>query len=329
MKINSCLLTLCILSFLWVDSYAQETKVEKKNGLTTVTFNTPKGKVTVTLPEKTHAGDVISGTVIAEPKGKNKKQKTKNKNVLNGYVVELVKKKNPVKKEKVTWKIPGVCKKNEIPLILRNEKGEVLRSGLLSVIEKTKDDPVLKALNGTDFQIPGYLRGGEPEMISGIFDGDLQNSSIIIDEKEIEILAESPSEIFFKAPSDIKGKALVDVFENDKKLREEVNVIHLNMEAKRLSLRKGEQTTVSIEISGIEKLNCEIPLCISNLSSENIKLDGGDYQMMFIKPASIRGKNSFRIETGVKAIGSGGFSISAEILPFKRAAYFSSQEAGN
>lgn len=329
MKIISCLFILFFLSFLCVNTHAQETKVKKKNGLTTVIFETPKGKVTVTLPEKTHAGDVISGTVIAEPKGKNEKQKKKNKNILNGYVVELEKKKDPVKKEKVTWKIPRVLDKAKTDLLLKNEKGMVLRKIALPVIESPRNGSLSGTLSTIDYQIPEYFRGGEPELITGIFDGDLGNTKVILDGEEIEILAESPSEIFVITPEETNGKVLIDLHENELSVKREINVIHLEMEAKRLSLRKGDKTTVSIEVAGIENLDCEIPLSISNLSSDNIELDGGDYQMMFIKPASIRYKKSFRIETGVKAISSGGFSISAEILPFKRNAYFSSQAEGN
>lgn len=48
--------------------------ITSQKGLTTVTFNVPEGKITIYLPDDIRSGDIISGTVSAEPGGKNAKQ---------------------------------------------------------------------------------------------------------------------------------------------------------------------------------------------------------------------------------------------------------------
>lgn len=53
-------------------------QVVTANGLRTVNFGTLNGQVTVNLPDDMRAGDTISGTVIAEPKGQTPEQRTKN-----------------------------------------------------------------------------------------------------------------------------------------------------------------------------------------------------------------------------------------------------------
>jgi len=58
-------------------------------GLHTSTFITPQGNVIVNLPDDMRAGDTISGTVVAEPKGQTPEERTKNLTELNGYVIEL------------------------------------------------------------------------------------------------------------------------------------------------------------------------------------------------------------------------------------------------
>ena len=58
---------------------------EVANGLSTTSFSTPRGKVQVNLPEDIAAGDTISGTVIAEPEGKDRKEQTRNQGELNGH----------------------------------------------------------------------------------------------------------------------------------------------------------------------------------------------------------------------------------------------------
>ena len=82
-------------------AHAQETstkpdikaKVETKDGLETVAFDTINGMVQVNLPDDMAASDTISGTVVTEPKSENKEEIASNQDELNGYVVEIVKTK--------------------------------------------------------------------------------------------------------------------------------------------------------------------------------------------------------------------------------------------
>ena len=60
-----------------------------RNGLQIVTFDTLQGRVIVNLPDDMRAGDTISGTVMAEPKGQTPEERAKNQTELNGYVIEL------------------------------------------------------------------------------------------------------------------------------------------------------------------------------------------------------------------------------------------------
>ena len=51
---------------------------EVSGGLRTVTLATPRGDIKVSLPDDLNAGDTISGTVVAEPKGKDEKERKSN-----------------------------------------------------------------------------------------------------------------------------------------------------------------------------------------------------------------------------------------------------------
>lgn len=50
-------------------------KPEVSGGLRTITLTTPRGDIKVNLPGEISAGDTISGTVVAEPKGKDEKER--------------------------------------------------------------------------------------------------------------------------------------------------------------------------------------------------------------------------------------------------------------
>jgi len=69
--------------------------VEAANGLTIVTFALDPGTIIVNLPDDLRAGDTISGTVVAEPKGQTPEERAKNMTELNGYVIELEPPKKP------------------------------------------------------------------------------------------------------------------------------------------------------------------------------------------------------------------------------------------
>ncbi|MBX9691119.1 MAG: hypothetical protein K2Z81_01975 [Cyanobacteria bacterium] len=64
-------------------------------GLNTTTFETPKGKINVNLPEDMEAGDELTGTVVAEPAGKSEQEKEEAGDELSGYVVEIKNAKQP------------------------------------------------------------------------------------------------------------------------------------------------------------------------------------------------------------------------------------------
>jgi hypothetical protein len=90
----------------------QNARVETGGGLQTVTFDTPPGLIRLYLPDDMRAGDTISGTVVAEPKGQTPEERTRNLTELNGYVIELETPKkpdgtsNPKVKAEVTAPIP-------------------------------------------------------------------------------------------------------------------------------------------------------------------------------------------------------------------------------
>ena len=69
--------------------------VTATNGLKTISFNTDSGRVIVNLPDDMRAGDTISGTVKADPKGQTPEERTKNMAVLTGCVIEIEPPKKP------------------------------------------------------------------------------------------------------------------------------------------------------------------------------------------------------------------------------------------
>ncbi len=294
----------------------KKTNVEtkEKNGLNTTTFSTPNGTVTVFLPDNAYAGDIISGTVIAEPKGKNERQITKNKNILNGYVVDMADKKADVKDKRGKFKLPPKVLTGLIPLILLNKNGKKIASADLPVNELPRDIPIPDKLVEGDFTVPPYVTSGGFDKVEGFFDGAFDNSGIKIGDEDVDLIAESPDALFFETPEGMDGVTEITVTEGDLSFTEKVNVLNMNISAEKLNLGKGEQTTVSIHVSGLNDLEMAIPLLIVNLSFGTITMEGGNEQEVMIHPEEVSPEGEWVHQFSVTAIHAGPFSILAEIL---------------
>ena len=76
------------------------------NGLYITTFTTPQGVIKVNLPDDMAAGDTISGTVTAEPTGKNDAERVQNLAELKRHVLVVEGQQTLVGAGTFSWSIP-------------------------------------------------------------------------------------------------------------------------------------------------------------------------------------------------------------------------------
>ena len=127
----------------------------------------------VSLPDDIRAGDTISGTVIAEPKGKDAKEKKENLDRLDAYVVDIANRSAKVSSGKIeNIKLPDGAQNAE--LILSDEKGKQLARALMALGR-------LAAAGASDrFSFPELGQSGMPFPINGSFDGNSANTTVKI-----------------------------------------------------------------------------------------------------------------------------------------------------
>ncbi|MDQ6785507.1 MAG: hypothetical protein M3033_01625 [Acidobacteriota bacterium] len=153
-------------------------RTENQGGLTTTTFDTLVGTVTVNLPDDLAAGDTISGTVIAEekkqaiPRDQAKNEVPANQSAsmdeLSGYVVEVATQETPMKQQggnlidfckdpaqKQDEHSVSVCKKwsipegvSKIPVVLKNREGKIVSRAEVPVA------PKVNQISGLKFDTP-------------------------------------------------------------------------------------------------------------------------------------------------------------------------------
>ncbi len=230
--ICTALLTLSAVSVL----HAEETpakpdvkaKVESKDGLETVAFDTINGMVQVNLPDDMAASDTISGTVVTEPKKENKEEIASNQDELNGYVVEIVKTKEVKEPIAKSGEVPGA------PVIADDcphvKPKKDTPSGFTCGIAPTAATVIIALISPTGEQVcqqevpckpkapakpmtctfPPQGTCEKPLQIKGPCDGRSANSSIKINGTSCTMLAESPRQQICKPPKGCVGTGPIE-----------------------------------------------------------------------------------------------------------------------
>lgn len=286
---------------------------EQDNGLLTTTFKTSKGDVTVYLPGDIYAEDVISGTVLCEPKGKNEKQIEKNGNVLNGYVVELEDKKETVEKKKMNWEIPATITGGIVPLVLKDLKGKEIGKAEIPANNSPRHVDIPEIPGEGDYSFPPYSQTGQTGRIPGYYDGLFDNTNLEIDDEAVILLAESPGNLYFETPSNLSGPADIVLREGSVTVQDRMHILDLNMTADKLNLMKGEQATVTLEVRGLLGIEQDVPVRIVNLTPEVILMKGGDEQVEIIHPEAINNVDAWIHTFIVEAIRAGAFSVQSNV----------------
>lgn len=285
---------------------------QTRQGLRKTTFTTEQGEISVYLPGILKKGEQISGTVMAEPTGRNDRQWEKNKTALNGYVIEIQEAPEnaaAVKNDFFKWTIPTVLTGDILHYVLKDEKGNTVALEEITVAETS------------DFSIssekltlpPAVMEGTLVHARSPIFDGDLMNTRIKTGNRPAFILAESSREAFFVCPEDLIGPQTVMVVEGNEVQRQETNIVDIEMNAEKTTLMRGESSKVTIVVKGLNGITVPIPVNVVNERSDIVDLSGGDEQIITILPGKVDEEGIYTHTLTVHARNSGPYVIYADI----------------
>ena len=287
----------------------------EKDGLSITTFETENGTITIKLPKNIHAGDIISGTVVTEPRKKTDKKKSKKEQKKEKETLEKLKKTNLSICESSTQIAEGhfnfTVPKNVLSGVVTAKLIDDKMSPIVSSDIIVHNTP--RALTSILMQLPKYLRSGYPQQIVGSFDGNFRTSSIKINNSDLEIIAESPEVIIFSIPEDIVGIQELEIAENDYQYTTDINIVDLNITADKMNLSSGESTKIHLKVLGMENLEQPVTIHIDNLTPENVSLSQGNNQELVIDSEMINEQGIYTVDYQIKAQQTGSFSISTQI----------------
>ena len=275
---------------------------EVAGGLSTTSFSTPRGRIHVNLPSDMAAGDTLSGTVIAEPQGKNEKERAANQGELSGYVVEMEKQQASSTSRILKLAIPGAS--STTYLILKDkERKEVAR---IEVPVLRQSPPV------EEFDLPTMGQQGRSIEVGGRFDGDFSTTNLKVGGEDLEVLAESPRRVVARNTSNKFGPTELEVGEHGRTARCEFRSLGLKLSAPKLDLLRGEQTTLTVRVLGLEGIKETVPLVLENRSAAIISMGQGNLEQINVGPSQVQ-EGTYTIERPLTGIQGGTFTITATV----------------
>jgi hypothetical protein len=279
--------------------------ISSQKGLITVTFNTAYGNIKVYLPDDLRSGDVISGSIITDPTGKNAKQTEKNQNDLAKYLITLNNETFPVSKERFQF-IENSDRKSPGPI-------ELLQPDRIRLAELIIPEAEEKGPASGECLSPSHALTGSPLRIFGPFDGNSSNTNCTIDNNPVVILAESPRQCIISYPADAGGVHTLNVQETNKQsCAKSISGVRLDVSAGKLNLQKGEKTFIDVAVTGLRNLPDNAKLILSNTTSNIVTMMPSNNVLIILSPDSV-GSGNFNRRFDIQSLKTGSFIVNVDL----------------
>jgi hypothetical protein len=289
-----------------------------------ITFTSSTGLITLYLPDDMAAGDTISGTVYTAPKGTSDDERSKNQDVLNGTVIDLGDgNKIPADRPTFRWTpvIPKPSTTTKYLLKMIPIYPNMSGSGAPANVPIAATPPA----NPTSFTLPTLGQTGRPVAIRGPFDGDASNTSCTVGGEPVTVIAESPRKAVITAPTTVIGSTNISLNQRGITISGSYRNIDVKLSAPKTNLLKGETTTLTIDVSGLQGVETDIPLKLE--CSGAVNMEGGNSQALRIQPSKVNTNGNFTQSFTLNATQTGGWMATGTVqtAPAQNPCYLAGQ----
>ncbi len=298
-----------LLVLILTCNYSFSQKISSQKGLTTAVFTNSGGMVKIYLPDDIRPGDIISGSIMLSPAGNTARQKQKAMEALLKTKLKIGNLSDPALVARQLTKLYP----DKINSLERINVSFPFSVSITDDQNKTTSAAILQAVTQKNSSAPGcsfptHALTGSPIRITGSFDGDASNTSCELDNRPMEIIAESPRQCIVQYPGTAANNPILSVQENKQaKCTQQINTVNMSIIAGKLNLLKGEKTSLDVQVNGLQGLMQPATLTIENQTKEVIVLEGGDQQVLVFAPGVT--DSIFRKQLNVQSIKSGTFSV--------------------
>ncbi|MBI5857445.1 MAG: hypothetical protein HZB42_07320 [Sphingobacteriales bacterium] len=310
--------------------------ITSQKGLTTAVFPTQHGNVKVYLPDDIRAGDMISGTVIAEPNGNNSRQIDKSLVELKKYTIRFNNEKFPVGNEDGRFSFIAHTDRQFLQAIeMRHVSGQNIFSLPVPSIPAAKKDSVPKGGSGgadpRDYVIwqnsanegqnevnrcitPTHALTAAPMQIMGPFDGNASNTQCSLNNQPVQVLAESPGQCQVQYPANGQGVQTMQINENGQQLcSKQISGVDMVVTTGDLDLRKGQNTFIDVKLLHLERLPDKATLTITNTTPNVVTMTNGNVQVIPIWPPPDSANGTFSIHCPAVSTATGNFTVTINL----------------
>lgn len=211
-KVSACI-ALAVVSMACV---AQSWRVTSDDslGLRKITFTSNCGGLSIFLPSLIQTGDQISGTYFYEPNGTTDQEKARSRDEMTGLLLTVA----GIRLDPNERAFHFSAMTRRVHFAITDPHENCADEVSLPIIGLTSFIPEKK------FLVPLSAKLGNPIVIRGEFDGDLRNTTCSMDDKPLEILAESPRQIVVRAPRVAIGGHFIQVADKGKSTKVSITV---------------------------------------------------------------------------------------------------------
>jgi len=305
----------CLLLFLYACVTSAQTSptdspftsdVSSNGGLQIVTFSGQSGRIKVYLPDDIAAGDTISGTIQAQPAGKDAEERSKNLAVLASLMIDLGNGQLvPVERGLLNWK-PKSLKQAVIRLVT----SAGIDTGTMAAAEISLD--TRSAAPSIRFSLPLLGQTGRPISISGPFDGDASNTKCLVGGNELAVIAESPRQSVCIGTTLVIGLTDIRISEGQKNAAGQFRNIGVNLRAPNTRLATGESTQLTVEVLGLQGITT--PVYVQLVTTGTVTTQGGNDQRLQIDPQAVDPGGMWVRNFTLTATQKGSFDVTTNVL---------------
>ena len=292
-------LLLCISSFFAGNSQTLETV----NGVQTILFESEKGSIYIYLPNKIVANKNFSGSIAIYPNGNSKREESKNLKRLKNYQF-TINNKSFVLSDNI-FSLQSLT--STATVSLSTEKGKNIGS---TEVEFSMKPPISPK---DPISFPKHIANEVNASFYGAFDGKLDNTTVSVNGKRINVVAESPVQLCLR-PDDMNSTlANVIIKDGDNTHQGQCNAIYYTLKIGPTTLKRGRSTFFDATIHGVGTIEKPLTYTVVNNTTSIVRLGGGNSQTFTISPNEHENGNWFH-HFDIKSISTGSFTLTTNLV---------------
>lgn len=292
-----------ILFFVLLFFNANSQTVSSVNGVHAISFEIEEGSMYVYLPENIVKEKTFSGTISIFPKGTTKRQQSKNLEKLKMYKIQILDKEFSVR----TKSFSVTSSSSIVALSLKSAKGKSVESHQVTFNLKSLLPP------GTPLTLPSHIANSVNTSFYGIFDGNIENTSVTANGKGVQVVAESPVQVSLRPENLDSVASTIEVTDGDTHYSGLCNSIYYTLKIGPTNLKRGESTYFDATIHGVGTIEEALTYTVTNMTPAVVLLNGGNSQSFVINPGDGESGNWFHHFT-IKSTTTGNFTLNTSLI---------------